>query len=40
VIVAIFFETAMDLLDEDILGGSCRHSADYFVIHSTAAGEV
>jgi uncharacterized protein DUF3168 len=29
-----------DLFDEDISGGSCRHSADYFVWHGTADGAV
>lgn len=38
--VAVFFQTAIELFDEDIHGGSCRHSADYFVWHGTASGEV
>lgn len=29
-----------DLFDEDIAGGSCRHSADYLVWHGTADGTV
>lgn len=38
--VAIFFESAMDLFDEDIHGGSGRHSSDYFLWHGTATGAV
>lgn len=34
----IYFETAIDLFDEDILGGSSRNSADYFVTIGTMAG--
>lgn len=36
----VFFETAMELFDEDINGGSSRHSADYFIHHSTHGGTV
>lgn len=29
-----------DLFDDDINGGSCRHSADYFAFHSTNGGTI
>lgn len=29
-----------DFFDDDIFGGSCRHSADYFIFHGTAEGTV
>jgi hypothetical protein len=38
--VTVLFDSAQDLFDPDILGGSCRQSADYFVFHGTAAGAV
>lgn len=38
--VQTVFEEEHDLFDEDINGGTCRHSADYFVFHSTAGGTV
>lgn len=38
VTVAVRFVTERDQFEEDILGGLCRHSADYFVFHGTAAG--
>lgn len=38
--IVILFETEQDLFEEDILGGLCRHSADYFLYHSTASGAV
>lgn len=38
--VQTVFDEEHDLFDEDILGGSVRHSADYFVFHSTAGGSV
>jgi len=38
--VAVHFETEMDLFEEDVLGGLCRHSADYFLFHQTANGAV
>lgn len=37
---AAFFESAMDLFDADINGGSSRHSADFFVIHNTNTGVI
>lgn len=36
----VAFESGMDLFDEDILGGSARHSADYFISHRTNGGTV
>ncbi len=36
--VALQFETELDLFEEDINGGVCRHSADYFLFHQTAGG--
>jgi hypothetical protein len=36
----ILFDSEQDLFDEDISGGSCRHSADYFLFHGTADGTV
>ncbi len=38
VLVRIFVETEMTLFEEDISGGLCRHSADYFLYRSTADG--
>jgi hypothetical protein len=38
--VQTVFDEEHDLFDEDINGGTCRHSADYFVFHSTAGGTV
>lgn len=38
--VAVQFEDEREFFEEDILGGLCRHSADYFVWHQTAAGAV
>ncbi len=35
---AIFHETASDLFEEDINGGSCRQSTDFFV-HYVSVGE-
>ncbi len=40
VTVKIFIDGDQDLFDEDISGGSCRHSADYFLFHGTAEGTV
>lgn len=40
VTIQTVFENENDLFDEDINGGTCRHSADYFVFHSTAGGTV
>jgi hypothetical protein len=37
---AILFEDERDLFEEEINGGICRHSADYFLYHSTAANTV
>lgn len=37
---AIFLENEQDLFEEEIQGGLCRHSADYFVFHSTVEGTV
>lgn len=34
----VFFDTAQDQFETEILGGLCRHSADYLVHHSTAGG--
>jgi Protein of unknown function (DUF3168) len=36
----VLFATEQDLYEPDILGGSCRHSADYFIFHDTANGVV
>lgn len=38
--VAIQFESDRDLFEEEINGGLCRHSADYFIWHTTAGGVV
>ncbi len=38
--VAVIFENEMDMFEEDIFGGVCRHSADYWVFHSSAGGQV
>ncbi len=38
--VAITFENEQTLFEEDISGGMCRHSADFFVWHGTAGGQV
>ncbi len=38
--VVVLFDSEQDLFDPDILGGSARHSADYFVFHGTAQGQV
>lgn len=36
--VSVLFEDERDLFEEDVLGGLCRHSADYFLFHQTAGG--
>ncbi len=36
----LFIENEQDLFEEEILGGLCRHSADYFLYHSTAEGSL
>lgn len=36
--VTILFDTEADMVDEEINGGLGRHSADYFLFHSTAGG--
>jgi hypothetical protein len=36
--VQVRFDSERDLFEEDILGGLCRHSADYFIFHSTNSG--
>jgi len=36
--VSVVFESEMDLFEEEINGGLCRHSADYFIFHSTGGG--
>lgn len=36
--VSIRFDSDMELFEEDISGGLCRNSADYFVFHQTAGG--
>jgi len=38
--VKILIDGEQDLFDADISGGSCRHSADYLIWHSTADGAV
>ena len=38
--VAVHFEDERDLFEEDIMGGLCRHSADYFLFHQTNSGAV
>lgn len=38
--VQVRFVTERDFFEEDILGGACRHSADYFVFHSTNGGSL
>lgn len=38
--VKILIDGVHDLFDEDISGGSCRHSADYLIWHSCAEGAV
>lgn len=38
--VVVLFDTAQDLFEEDINGGICRQSSDYFLFHSTANGTV
>lgn len=38
--VSVHFETEQDLFEEEIQGGLCRHSADYFLFHQTAGGAV
>lgn len=38
--VVVLLENEQDLFEEDILGGLCRHSADYFIFHGTANGTV
>ncbi len=38
--VAIRFEAAVDLFEEDVQGGLCRNSSDYYVSHGTAGGVV
>lgn len=37
---AILLQDERDLFEEEILGGLCRHSADYFIFHSTNEGTV
>lgn len=36
--VSVQFQDEREFFEEEILGGLCRHSADYFLFHSTAAG--
>ena len=36
--VTVFFDTEQDLVEPEINGGLYRHSADYFLFHSTAQG--
>ncbi len=36
--VSIIFDSEMDMFEEDVSGGLCRHSADYFVFHGTNGG--
>jgi hypothetical protein len=36
--VSVRFETERDLFEEEINGGLCRHSADYFIFHGTNSG--
>jgi uncharacterized protein DUF3168 len=36
--VSVMFVSEQDLYEPDILGGSCRHSADYFIFNETAGG--
>jgi len=40
VVQAILLENEQDFFEEEIQGGLCRHSADYFLYHSTAEGTV
>ncbi len=37
---AIVFEEEQDLFEEEINGGICRHSADYFLFHGTAGNTI
>ncbi len=37
---AIVFENETDLFEEEINGGICRHSADYFLFHGTAGNTI
>lgn len=36
--VVVMFDDEQDLFVEDIGGGLCRHSADYFIFHNTLEG--
>ncbi len=40
VLVRVFVDSEMTLFEEDILGGLCRHSADFMIHRSTADGAV
>jgi hypothetical protein len=35
--VTVFQENKMDLFEEEIQGGLCRHSSDYFLYHRLAS---
>lgn len=37
---AIVMDSEQDLFEEDINGGICRHSADYFLFHGTAENTI
>lgn len=36
----ILLQDERDMFEEEVLGGLCRHSADYFVFHGTVGGTV
>lgn len=38
--VAVRLISQQDFFEEDILGGKCRNSSDYFVFHGTDAGRL
>lgn len=38
--VSVLFDGEQDLFEEEINGGLCRHSADYFIFHTTSDGTV
>jgi hypothetical protein len=40
VLVRVLIDSEMTLFEEDILGGLCRYSADYFLYYGTSEGVV
>ncbi len=38
--VTVLFQSEADMFEEEVQGGLCRHTADYFIFHSTNGGQV